>query len=94
MRPSSVEAHFASTKGRPAAMDAKNFSFCSAARRRHGAGASTTSMPARRSAASPRPDTSGFGSFDATTTRRTPAAITTGAHGGVRPWWVHGSSVR
>ena len=50
-------------------------------------------MPARRSSARPRPRTSGFGSATATTTRATPESRTSGAHGGVRPWWAHGSSV-
>ena len=41
----------------------------------------------------PAPATSGFGSSIAATTRPTPAAISASAHGGVRPKWLHGSSV-
>jgi pyrimidine deaminase RibD-like protein len=37
--------------------------------------------------------TSGFGSCIAATTRARPAATSASAHGGVRPWWLHGSSV-
>ena len=53
----------------------------------------STSMPAARSRAKPAPATCGSGSSSATTTRATPASISASAHGGVRPWWAHGSSV-
>ena len=51
------------------------------------------STPRSRSAATPRPDTWGSGSSTPTTTRATPAAAMAPVHGGVRPWWAHGSSV-
>ena len=51
------------------------------------------SIPAARNFASPLPATSGFGSLIAATTRETPAASKASAHGGVRPKWLHGSSV-
>ena len=35
----------------------------------------------------------GFGSRIAQTTRATPAATSASAQGGVRPWWLQGSSV-
>jgi hypothetical protein len=53
----------------------------------------STSMPAARRAAAPRPSTPGLGSTMATTQRVTPAAITASTHGGVRPWWAQGSRV-
>ena len=57
------------------------------------AGSTSTTTPAARSRATPWPLTSGLGSVCATTTRATPAAISASQHGGVRPWWLHGSSV-
>ena len=50
-------------------------------------------MPAARSRAMPSPATCGSGSSMPTTTRATPAAMIASAHGGVRPWCEHGSSV-
>ncbi len=41
----------------------------------------------------PAPDTRGSGSGAPTTTRAIPAAVTVSTHGGVRPWWEHGSRV-
>ena len=35
----------------------------------------------------------GRGPRSPTTTRRIPAAMIASVHGGVRPWWLHGSSV-
>ena len=49
--------------------------------------------PAARIRANPCPPTRGFGSCIAATTRVIPAAITASAHGPVRPWCEHGSSV-
>ena len=49
--------------------------------------------PRRAAARSPAPATRGSGSSSAATTRVTPAAISASAHGGVRPWCEHGSSV-
>ncbi|MNT05795.1 hypothetical protein D3C72_1404330 [compost metagenome] len=52
-----------------------------------------TSTPASRNRCRPRPDTDGLGSSMAATTRATPARTSASAHGGVRPKWLHGSSV-
>ena len=46
----------------------------------------STARPAAASRAAPWPETSGFGSRMAMTTRATPAATSASAHGGVRPW--------
>ena len=51
-----------------------------------------TSTPAARSRAAPCA-AAGFGSGIAATTRTTPAARIASTHGGVLPWWLHGSSV-
>ena len=53
-----------------------------------------TSTRAARSAAKPFPETFGLGSPIATTTRFTFAATSASTQGGVRPWWLQGSSVR
>eukprot|EP00197_Chlamydomonas_leiostraca_P002813 CAMPEP_0202857232 /NCGR_PEP_ID=MMETSP1391-20130828/255_1 /ASSEMBLY_ACC=CAM_ASM_000867 /TAXON_ID=1034604 /ORGANISM="Chlamydomonas leiostraca, Strain SAG 11-49" /LENGTH=185 /DNA_ID=CAMNT_0049536011 /DNA_START=56 /DNA_END=613 /DNA_ORIENTATION=- len=53
----------------------------------------TTSMPAAVSVAMPSDATSGLGSPTPTTTRDTPASTSARLQGGVRPWWLHGSSV-
>jgi len=50
-------------------------------------------IPAAFSVACPSPRTFGFGSCIAETTSATPAAINASVHGGVRPWWQHGSRV-
>ena len=61
--PSSVDAHFARTKGRPCDIHVRNFSFCRSACRRTPGPAKTTSIPCRRSCRSPRrADAIGFGS--------------------------------
>ena len=52
-----------------------------------------TSMPSCCRRYKPRPATCGLGSCMAATTRETPAAISASQHGGVRPWWLQGSSV-
>ena len=91
MRPSRVEAAFSSTNGRPRRAQERNRSFrraASAARR-----PVSTATPARRRSARPRPATSGWGSRIAATTRAIPESRTSGAQGGVRPSWAHGSSV-
>src|SRR5438552_1970273 len=53
----------------------------------------TTATPCPRRAATPPPRTNGLGSAAAATTRVMPAAKIAGTHGGVRPAWLHGSSV-
>ena len=50
-------------------------------------------MPASVQHAPALPATSGLGSRIAATTRATPASISASAQGGVRPWWLQGSSV-
>ena len=52
-----------------------------------------TSTPAAARAAVPPPFTRGLGSRVADTTRRTPARMIASTQGGVRPTWLHGSSV-
>ena len=51
----------------------------------------STTTPASRSTARPRPAISGLGSSMAHTTRRMPAATMALAQGGVRPWCEQGS---
>src|SRR5690606_35345021 len=51
-----------------------------------------TSIPAALRRSMP-PRATGFGSSVAITTRATPDRSTASVHGGVRPWWLHGSSV-
>ena len=50
-------------------------------------------MPASRRRANPRPATRSSGSPSATTTRRDARGDQRSVHGGVLPWWSHGSSV-
>ena len=91
MRPSSVSAAFNSTNGRPRRAAVRKRAFWASA-----SDAQTpvvTATPARRSSRSPRPLTRGSGSRSAATTRAMPAATTSGAQGGVRPWCEQGSSV-
>ena len=93
--PSSEAATFMRTQGRPRSMRLKKPIFSSRVAWASGwvAGSTSTTTPAARSRATPWPLTSGLGSVCATTTRATPAAISASQHGGVRPWWLHGSSV-
>jgi len=56
-------------------------------------GSSSTVMPAARRRSMPRPLTSGLGSRNATSTRASPTSMSASQHGGVRPWWLQGSSV-
>ena len=50
-------------------------------------------MPAASSRAMPVPTTRLSGSIAPTMTFVIPAAMIASVHGGVRPWWLHGSSV-
>jgi hypothetical protein len=52
-----------------------------------------TSTPASRSRVRPRPLTVGLGSSIAAITRPTRASTSASTQGGVRPKWLHGSSV-
>ncbi len=54
---------------------------------------SPTSTPSCRRASAPSPLTVGFGSIVPMTTRPTPAQSSDSVQGGVRPKWLHGSSV-
>ena len=87
--PSSVMPAFSVTCGRPWRIATRNARFSLAASSR--STPTVTSIPASRRMSNPRPLTSGFGSSSAATTRRTPAATTAVAHGGVRPKCAHGS---
>ena len=62
------------------------------ARRRARRSATTTSTPSSRRIPRPRPEAFSVGSSEATTTRAIPASRIASVHGGVRPWWQHGSS--
>ena len=82
-RASADAAIFSRTNGRPRVMDVTNGSFSDAA------WASQTpalvSTPCVRRYSRPLPDTAGFGSTMAATTRVTPASATATAQGPVRP---------
>ena len=91
-RASRLEASLSRHKARPSRCRTWNGEVVAQGFRRRPA-PTTTSMPAARSRAIPRPATRGSGSRQATTTRAGRAAITRSAQGGVFPWWVHGSSV-
>ena len=60
---------------------------------RDGLDADGRGTPAACSRSSPVPATFVSGSRTAITTRATPASISASVHGGVLPWWLHGSSV-
>ena len=93
VRPSSEAAIFIRTQGRWRNMREKKPMLSSrAASAMSASGAIATSMPAARIRATPAPATCGFGSATATTTRATPALISASQQGGVRPWWLQGSS--
>ncbi len=89
--PSRLAAAFIRTHGRPRSMRLKNPMFIS--RASAAIRPLSATMPAARSLAMPCPATSGFGSSIAATTRASPASTSASAQGGVRPWWLHGSSV-
>ena len=91
VRPSSETAAFRRSQGRPRSMRETKPMLSS--RDASPSPSHSTAMPAASSRAAPRPETSGFGSRSAMTTRATPAATSASAHGGVRPWCEHGSSV-
>lgn len=91
VRPSSDAAVFIRTHGRPRVIRDTKPMFSSPAS--CASSPQRTSMPASRSIPRPRPDTCGFGSSIAATTFATRASISAFAHGGVRPKWLHGSSV-
>ena len=91
VRASRLMASFSRTKGRPRSKREKKPALSSRA-----CGSNTptdTSIPAARRRAMPAPATRGFGSTLQHTTRATPAASNASAQGGVRPVWLHGSSV-
>ena len=91
--PSSVIAAFSVTSGLPVRMKWTKASLSFAASAVYSR-ATSTWMPAARSMRKPSPETRGFGSSIAATTRAIPAAITAFAQAGVRPWCEHGSRFR
>jgi hypothetical protein len=91
VRPSRLAPSLSVTHGRPVTMRLTKPRLISAAS--PASRPCAVLMPAASSRARPEPSTRGFGSRIATTTRRTPAAISASAHGGVRPWCEHGSRV-
>ena len=91
VRASRLAAILRTTQGCPVVRCLRYGASCSATS--SAATPTVTSMPAARSAASPRPATWGSGSSTPTTTRATPAATMASVQGGVRPWWAQGSSV-
>src|SRR5579864_4236218 len=91
VRPSRLMASFTRTHGRPWRMRLRNPQLSSAAS--PASRPASTRTCASRSRAAPRPSTCGLGSAIAYTTRATRAPISASTHGGVRPWWLHGSSV-
>ena len=90
--PSSVIADLKRTCGRPVRACLRNAWLSSRARTAGSPSATTTSMPSSRRIPSPRPDALSVGSSEATTTRAIPASTIASVHGGVCPWWQHGSS--
>jgi len=91
MRPSSEAAIFRVTSGRPVVIQ---WSQARLSRSQASSSTpSTTSTPPRRSRATPLPLTTGLGSFEPTSTRRTPAWRMARLQGGVLPQWSQGSSV-
>ncbi len=93
VRPSSDAATFIRTHGLPRSMREKKPMLSSREAAPHSPPTTSTSMPAARKRAMPRPATCGFGSSMATTTLATPASISASQHGGVRPWCEQGSRV-
>src|SRR6266849_882082 len=89
IRPSSVVANFRVTSGRPSRMRKRKPALTSDASSAHRP--VSTTRPAPRSLAIPRPETRGSGSSMGMTMRARPAAIRASVHGGVLPQWQHGS---
>src|SRR4051794_4947389 len=90
--PSSVIADLKSTHGRPVRACLRNAWLPSRARAASSPAATQTSTPSSRRIPRPRPLAFSDGSSEATTTRAMPAATIASVHGGVLPWWQHGSS--
>ncbi|MNN32954.1 hypothetical protein D3C81_1466910 [compost metagenome] len=91
VRPSRLMASLARTNGTPCSMRLRKPGF--RARAWVSSTPLATSMPASARRRRPCPATCGLGSCMAATTRATPACTSASAHGGVRPWWLQGSSV-
>ena len=89
IRPSAVTATLYVTNGRPSDFHVRHASLRARASKES---TSSTSTPAARRRSSP-PEASRFGSSEPATTFATPAASTASVHGGVVPWWAHGSIV-
>src|SRR5439155_2383105 len=89
--PSAVIAYFNVRNGRPVRTHLK---YASVNRLASGARSPTiVSIPASCRARRPPPFTHGLVSVSAACTEPTPAATMASTHGGVRPWWLHGSKV-
>ena len=91
MRPSRLAASFSETRGRPVSIQLRKPRCWK--RQASSRTPTRSSTPARRSRAMPLPRTFGFGSRSPIHTRAMPASWTAAAQGGVRPWWLQGSSV-
>ena len=89
--PSMVIANLSITNGRPVRRWCRYEASCS--RTRSSSTPTCTAMPASRSRAMPVPATRWSGSCTPITTRATPAVMIASVQGGVRPKWLHGSSV-
>ena len=90
--PSSVIADLKSTYGRPVRACLRNGWLSSRALAASSPPATTTSTPSSRRIPRPRPAAFSVGSSEPTTTRAMPASRIASVHGGVCPWWQHGSS--
>ena len=90
--PSSVMADLKSTYGRPVRACLRKGWFSSRALAASSPPATTTSTPSSRRIPRPRPAAFSVGSSEPTTTRAMPASRIASVHGGVCPWWQHGSS--
>src|SRR5437763_1137465 len=90
--PSSVMAVFQVTSGRPVFACLRNGWFIIRAALATAPSTTSTRIPSSRSMPSPRPLAFSLGSSLATTTRASRASTIASVHGGVRPWWQHGSS--
>ena len=89
IRPSAETAIFSCTNGRSLVM--RRIWPAAIQRASSAQSPRSTTTPASRSTARPRPAISGLGSSMAHTTRRMPAATMALAQGGVRPWCEQGS---
>ena len=90
--PSSVMADLKITSGRPVRACLRKGWFSMRAASPMWPSTKSTRTPSSRRMPGPRPAAFGVGSSEAITTRAMPAETIASVHGGVRPWWQHGSS--